>query len=198
MQPAGPQDLRIVPEDWLAELDLRKYFGNDNPLEVDVGCGKGNFVLQRALANPDSNFLGIDRMLRRVRKVCNKAWRMELDNIRLLRMDASYAVSHMLPPDSVAVYYVFFPDPWPKKRHHENRFFDPLFLSAVKRTLRSGGLINVATDHRPFFEEIEALLEAEQSFVRAETFVPQDHERTEFERYYLTHKQIGRCSFHLI
>lgn len=190
--------VRIQPQDWLAELDLASCFPRPAPLEVDVGCGKGAFLISQAQQRPEHNFLGIDRMLRRIRKVSNKAGRAGLENLRLLRIDARYAVAHMIPAASVAVYYVFFPDPWPKKRHHGNRFFDDAFLSAVRRTLERGGLIHAATDHIPYYEEMEALLEQDGGFRRVETLVPERHERTEFERYYVRHGKIGRLSFQRI
>jgi len=186
---------RIIPEDWLGQLDFEGCYNAVRPVEVDVGCGKGGFLLARAAAFPETNFLGIDRMLRRIRKIDNKVQRRGLDNVKLLRVDASYAISHMIPESSVSVYYVFFPDPWPKKRHKSQRFFDALFLNALHRTLKPGGFIHAATDHIPFFEEIEALMENDCRFVRAETFVPLENERTEFERYYLRRTDIGRCSF---
>lgn len=192
------EDIRIVPDDWVAELDLSRYFDMERPLEVDVGCGKGGFLIERAAQYPDRNYLGIDRMLRRIRKVRNKAVRRGMENVRLLRIDASYAISHMMPAGSVSTYYVFFPDPWPKKRHHSKRFFDADFLHAVKWTLASGGMLHVATDHLPYFREIEELILADGGFRREQTFVPAEHERTEFERYYLKHTDIGRCSFSLV
>jgi len=187
--------IRIEPADWLAELDLNKCFPRQAPLEVDVGCGKGAFLLSQAQSRPEHNFLGIDRMLRRIRKVSNKAERAGLHNLRLLRIDARYAVRHMMPAKAVTVYYVFFPDPWPKKRHHGKRFFDADVLAAIRRTLSQGGLIHAATDHLPYFEEMKALIEKDAAFRRVETFVPALHERTEFERYYVKHKKIGRLSF---
>ncbi len=187
--------IRIIPDDWVSQIELDAIFDMSRPLEVDVGCGKGGFLLSRAAENPDTNFLGIDRMLRRIRKVENKILRAELHNVRLFRVDASYAVAYMMPPNSVSVYYVFFPDPWPKKRQQGKRFFNDDFLAAIFRTLKPEGLIHVATDHIPYFEEIESLLSSHGGFAKETTFEPQDHERTEFERYYITHKPIGRCSF---
>lgn len=191
----GEGAVRIHPEDWLYELDIDSHFERCAPLEVDVGCGKGAFLLSQAAARPEHNFLGIDRMLRRIRKLANKAERAGLENLRLLRIDAAYALSHMMPAASVSVYYVFFPDPWPKKRHHGKRFFDAAFLAAIRRSLKPGGLIHTATDHMPYFEDIENLLESDPAFRRVETFAPGREERTEFERYYVEQTQIGRASF---
>ena len=189
------QSLRVFPEDWLGPMTLARPFGNDRPVEVDLGCGKGRFLLARARRHPDINFLGIDRMLRRIRKVDNKARRAGLGNIRLLRMEGYYAVSYLLPPGGIAAYYILFPDPWPKKRHHEHRLFNAPFIEALHRTLTTGGLLHVATDHRPYFQEIHAALLASGRFEETDPFVPDATEQTDFERYYVGRVPIGRASF---
>lgn len=189
------QSLRIFPEDWVGPMALERHFANDRPVEIDLGCGKGRFLLARARRYPDTNFLGIDRMLRRIRKVDNKARGAGLENIRLLRVEGYYAVSHLLPPGRVAAYYILFPDPWPKKRHHDHRLFNEAFIRALHRTLVQGGLLHVATDHRPYYEEIHADLVASGLFEETETFVPDEEEQTDFERYYVERVSIGRASF---
>ncbi|MFH0953800.1 MAG: tRNA (guanosine(46)-N7)-methyltransferase TrmB [Verrucomicrobiota bacterium] len=191
--------LRIVPGDWLSPLPLDTLFaaGNDGqrrPLEVDVGCGKGRFLLARAAEQRGTDFLGVDRMLRRIRKVDNKARRLGLGNIRLLRMEAYYAVAYLIPPSAVTTYYIFFPDPWPKKRHHEHRLFNPRFLDALHRTLVPGGQVHFSTDHLPYFEEVKAVLVADRRFAEIPPFEPGEEERTDFERYYVSRTPIGRLS----
>lgn len=188
-------DIRIIPDNWLEPMDLHRYFRARVPLEVDVGCGKGTFLLARAEAHPGTDFLGIDRMLRRIRKIRNKALHRKLDNVRVLRIDAYYALTYLIPPDAVDVYYIFFPDPWPKKRHQEHRFFNPLFKDALSRTLRAGGVVHAATDHAPYYEDIRALMQADSRFEEVPPFVPEAGERTDFERYYIERTAIGRCSF---
>jgi tRNA (guanine-N7-)-methyltransferase len=186
--------VRIIPDDWVSPLKLEQYF-DSRPLHVDVGCGKGRFLLARAAAHPEWNFLGIDRMLRRIRKVDNKAQRRHLDNVRLFRMDAFYATAFLLPTESVSTFYIFFPDPWPKKRHHDHRIFNNEFIDAVFRTLKSGGEMHFATDHLPYFEEVLAALRADGRFEEIPAFEPIEAEKTDFEIYYIQHVSIGRCSF---
>lgn len=187
--------LRYVPEDWLHPLPLARAFARPAPIEVDLGFGKGRFLLARAKDHPDVNFLGIDRMLERVRKVDNRARRADLANVRLLRIEGYYAVTYLIPPASIATYYIFHPDPWPKKRHHENRLFNPRFVDALHRTLRPGGCVHVATDHLPYFEVIHDILRGDARFEETAPFVPAEHERTDFELWYLDKGPIGRCSF---
>lgn len=190
--------LRVTPAteaEWLGPLPVRGYFAQpDRRLEVDLGCGKGRFLLARAAKCPEVNYLGIDRMLRRIRKVDNRARRLDLGNIRLLRVEAYYAVAHLLPPESVSVYYVFFPDPWPKARHEGHRLFNAQFLDALHRTMTGEGVVHVATDHGPYFEQLSEILTADRRFLPAEPFVPPEDEQTDFERYYIGQKTIGRIS----
>ncbi len=190
--------LRMVPatdSEWLGPLRVREAFGHpERRLEVDLGCGKGRFLLARAGKTPEVNYLGIDRMLRRIRKVDNRARRLDMENIRLLRVEAYYAVAHLLPPESVSVYYIFFPDPWPKARHEGHRLFNARFLEALHRTLTVAGVVHVATDHEPYFEQLSGVFAGAAGFCPVEAFEPPEDEQTDFERYYQGKKKIGRIS----
>ena len=187
--------LRIFAEDWLKPISLETFFDTTCPFEIDVGCGKGRFLLARASKNQGTNFLGVDRMLRRIRKVDNKARRLGLTNVRLLRMEAFYAVTHLVPADSVSVYYILFPDPWPKKRHHDHRLFNEDFVDALHRTMVAKGQLHFSTDHLPYFDEVKAILAGDRRFEEISAFEPTEDERSDFELYYIQHKKIGRCSF---
>ena len=176
-------------------MPLATMFGNGHPIELDLGCGKGRFLLARAAAHPDINFLGVDRMLRRIRKVDNKARRLGLTNIRLLRMEGYYATTYLLPPATIRTGYIFFPDPWPKTRHHEHRLFNPRFMDALHRILVPGGAVHFATDHQPYFAAVCALITADPRFETIPAFVPGPEEQTDFERYYVGRTPIGRFSF---
>ncbi len=187
--------IQVEPENWLSSMDLDRHFDMNRPLEVDMGCGKGRFLLSRAAHNPATNYLGVDRILKRVRKIARKAVRRNLSNIRLLRADGFYTTMYLIPASAVAVYYIFFPDPWPKKKHYENRLFNGPYLDALIRTLTPGGAVHVATDHGPYFEEIEQLFENDSRFERTRLFIPEDSEKTDFELLFIDEKPIGRCSF---
>ena len=187
------ESVRILTDDWVHPLPIESLFPEPHPIEVDLGCGKGRFLLARAAAKPDTNFLGIDRMLRRIRKVDRKAVRAGLNNVRLLRIEGYYATVYLLPPRSVRAFYIFFPDPWPKARHHKNRLFDAQFLDALDRTLVADGIVHVATDHLPYFEDIAALLDRDPRFTPTDPFVPEEEEKTDFELLFRD-QPIGRCS----
>ena len=192
------ESLRVEPAteaEWLGPLRVRELFAHpERRLEVDLGCGKGRFLLAHATKNPDTNFLGIDRMLRRIRKVDNRARRLDRENIRLMRVEGYYAVAHLLPPASVDAYYIFFPDPWPKAKHEGHRLFNKLFLDALYRTLADQGVAHIATDHLPYFEQLSEIFAGDPRFAPIPPFVPPEDEQTDFERYYIASKPIGRLS----
>ena len=126
-------------------------FDPSRPLEVEVGCGKGRFLTGRAAANPDMDFLGIERMLGRVHSFDDKCRRLKISNAHVLRLEALYTFWYLLPAHSVKTVYVFFPDPWPKKKHHSHRLFGPIFLKALWKRLAPGGRLEFATDHEEYF-----------------------------------------------
>jgi tRNA (guanine-N7-)-methyltransferase len=186
----------LEPASWTRELAVEQLFETPAPLEVDVGCGKGRFLLARAQAFPNVNFIGIDRQRGRLEKIRKRAERAGIPNIRLVQIEASYAIRYLLPVGSVDTFYIFFPDPWPKRRHHRRRLFASDFPDHLNRTLKAGGLLHVATDHLEYFDEIYTMLEADTRFSPAPTFAPELHEQTDFERIFLGQaKPIGRCSF---
>ncbi len=186
----------LMPPDGLDPLPLLEAFERVAPLEVDVGCGKGRFLAARARAFPGVNFLGVDRQLVRLRKTSRKLVREGLTNVRLLKIEAAYSARYLLPPASVSAFYILFPDPWPKRRHHVRRLFSEEFLDDAARALHPGGLLHAATDHMEYFRTIEAALARHPAFERTETFVTSEEEQTDFERIFIGQGlEIGRCSF---
>lgn len=173
------------PAGILDPLDWREVFGRVAPLEIDIGCGKGNFLAWAARQRPGHNFLGVDRQLVRLRKVEKKIHRDGLANVRLLRLESSYLVERLIPDASVAGYYVFFPDPWPKRRHAPNRLFQPSFIAHLRRTLVAGGAVNVATDNAPYFQQIVELMNGSGLFRAEPPLALPEEARTEFEQIFL-------------
>lgn len=129
-------------------------FDPQRPLEVEVGCGKGRFLTGRAAANPRVDFLGIERMLGRVHSFDDKCNMLHISNAHVLRLEALYTFWYLLPAHGVDTVYVFFPDPWPKKKHHSHRLFGPLFLRALWKRLKPGGRLEFATDHEEYFRYV--------------------------------------------
>lgn len=154
---------RLVAVESLTDhLDLDKVFGRKVPLHVDLGCGDGSFLCALAQRMPDKNFLGIERLLNRVRTSARKA--ATLDNVRVLRVESSYAVRYLLPAESVERFYLLFPDPWPKRRHRPRRIVTPDFLRSIHAALEKNGSIYIATDDVDYFRKIKEIAESDPSF----------------------------------
>jgi tRNA (guanine-N7-)-methyltransferase len=161
---------RVIALDSLIDrLDLGEIFGRKAPLHVDLGCGDGSFLCALAQRMPDKNFLGIERLLNRVRTSARKA--APLDNVRLLRMESSYAVRYLLPPESVERFYLLFPDPWPKRRHHRRRIVTPDFLSSIYAALQKNGSIHIATDDVDYFGKIKEIADSDPGFASSDADV---------------------------
>jgi len=161
---------------------------------VDIGSGKGRFLLGRSGRFPQHNFLGIERLLGRVNQSGRRCERAGRENVHIFRMEGFYTINSLMPSEYVHAYFFLFPDPWPKARHHAHRLFDPSFMNAIHRTLNTQGSLHIATDHLPYFEEIDALLNADSRFKRITPFQPTEEEQTDFELLF-KEKPIGRCSF---
>jgi len=158
--------IELVPESYVATLDLEKIFGRTAPLHVDLGCGDGSFLCALAHDMPDKNFLGIERLLGRIRSAASKA--ANIGNVRLLRMESSYAVRYLLPAGSVEKFYLLFPDPWPKRRHWRHRIVTEDFLGAISQALAGNGTFRIATDHLAYFEKIKETALSSPHFVVVE------------------------------
>ena len=157
-----PYVIELVPEMQVARLDVAELFGRSAPLHVDLGCGDGSFLCEMAQQFPKRNFLGIDRLTKRVEKVRGKAEKIE--NVRVLRADTLFAVRYLLPKNSVETFYLLFPDPWPKRRHQSRRIFTRDFLEAIAVALEKHGILRVATDQFDYFYQIERLSRAHLHF----------------------------------
>ena len=147
----------IIPANYFEPLDLEAIYGNQASLEVDLGCGDGSFLVAAAAADQTRNFLGIERMPGRAQSACRKIEIAGLSNVRILQIEISYAVRHLLPAASVAVFHLMFPDPWPKRRHSRRRVAREGFLETLYRALAPAGLVRIATDESHYFGEIGAL-----------------------------------------
>src|SRR5947209_2656647 len=137
---------QIVPQTILAPLYIEKIFGRNARLEVDLGCGDGSFLAALAQQNRSTDFIGVERMVGRVRSACRKIGASGLTNARIVQADILHAAQHFFAPESVDVFYLFFPDPWPKRRHHNRRVVNQSFLRAIHRALKVRGELRAATD----------------------------------------------------
>jgi len=144
---------------WRAPLlEATAIFGRGAPLEVDLGCGDGSFLVAMAELHLERDFIGLERMVGRVRSACRKIAGRGLTNARITRVDLLAGVSQLLPAASVDVFHLLFPDPWPKRRHHCRRCFTEIFLGRLLVALKSGGVLHLATDDADYFAQMQRVL----------------------------------------
>ncbi|MFA6600868.1 MAG: tRNA (guanosine(46)-N7)-methyltransferase TrmB [Candidatus Omnitrophota bacterium] len=137
------------PEDF-PKISFPEYFGNDRPVEVEIGCGKGKFLLDRSALHPERNFLGLDYAGKWMKKGLVRGEKRKLVNLKFLKGEARLLLSRF-EPAGVSVFHLYFPDPWPKRRHHKRRLVTPEFLGCLRGFLTEQGLIEMATDNRDYF-----------------------------------------------
>ena len=175
----------FVPADYFRRLRPDEIFQIGSPFEVDLGCGDGTFLAAMAEHFPDRRFLGVERLLGRVRKACRKV--AGLGNARVLRLESTYALAWLLPGRAVSRLHLLCPDPWPKKRHAPRRLVnDPEFLDALARALVPGGEFLLKTDHPPYHGDALESLGARPEFAREPW--PEDaffYPQTDFEKQWL-------------
>jgi tRNA (guanine-N7-)-methyltransferase len=145
-------------------LSWTEIFGRSAPVDVEIGSGKGKFLLELAASHPDRDILAVERAGKYHRLCCDRAARRGIDNVRLLRTTAEDLLYRLLKPESVASLYVLFPDPWPKKRHHKRRLIKPEVVAAMGEALRPGGRLLVKTDHSGYAEVIAEVLGSAAGF----------------------------------
>jgi tRNA (guanine-N7-)-methyltransferase len=162
--PTPLRPLETIWEDWLEGRGVARAFSRPElPLEVEIGPGEDDYLLEAALAHPERNWLGIEysskRVARYVRRVLTQAG--PLANLRLVWRPAADVIGPFLTPARVAGYHVHFPDPWPKKHHARYRLMDPELVAALAASLTPGGTLDVVTDSRAYLEEMLLVLAAE-------------------------------------
>ena len=162
-------------------------FGRSAPVVLEIGFGNGETLVQQAGEHPDLDFLGIEVHEPGIGHCLLAARDAGIANLRLIRHDAMEVLVAMIPPASLARVNLYFPDPWPKKRHHKRRIVQPRFLDLVADRLSAGGSLHVATDWENYAEHIEAAVRESGRFECAERRVhsgddPLDRPETKFER----------------
>ena len=173
------------------KIDFVRIFGRTGPVHIEIGSGKGTFLLGQAGAQPGDNFLGIEWARKYYRYAVDRIGRWGLTNVRIIRTDATEFLADSVPDESVDCFHIYFPDPWPKKRHHKRRFICPANLEHLVRCLKNGGQLRIATDHADYFEQIKTVLGTRSDTLEDIDFVkPAGAESgewvgTNFERKYI-------------
>lgn len=182
---AAAEQAEWKPANYFERAKLSEIFPREAPIEVDFGCGEGAFLLARAQQKPERNFLGTERMLGRVTKVCRAIARQGLSNVRLLRLENAWATKHLLPLECVSIAHVAFPDPWPKRHHQPRRLVQVEFLEGIRTMLTPDGELRLKTDDLPYFQWMEKVIALAPGYERIEWEDEPDYPITNFERRFL-------------
>ncbi|HYE31874.1 MAG TPA: tRNA (guanosine(46)-N7)-methyltransferase TrmB [Methylomirabilota bacterium] len=179
---SGEDSLLLAPASYLDRLHFAELFANPHPVEVEIGAGDGSFIVNYAAAHPERNFFAIERLLGRLRKIDRKGRRNKLTNLRGFRIEASYALEFMLPVHGAEALHIYFPDPWPKRKHRRNRLINEAFPALAKKCLVSKGVVYLRTDDLDYFQQMVAVFGAASDFARIETPAELKSFVTDFER----------------
>ena len=170
------------------QLDLAALFGNDNPMFLEIGFGNGESLAEMARRSPERNFIGIEVHGPGVGHLLMKLEEYDCDNVRVCRHDAIEVLQQMIPDNSLAGVFLFFPDPWHKKRHHKRRIVQADFIEILARKIAPGGFFHAATDWENYaahmLETLQGLPQLFRNSSPNGTFVPRPEERplTKFEQ----------------
>lgn len=166
----------------LEPIQLPALFAQPRPLEVELGCGDASFLVEYARRHPARNFIGVERLLGRLQKLDRKGRRANLHNLRGLRIESAYFLEYLLPPASTTALHIYFPDPWPKKKHRRHRLINEAFPALAHKILTPDGLVYLRTDDPDYFEQMLAVFAAAKEFTPVETPAALAEITTDFER----------------
>jgi len=183
---APEQNSLILSVSILERLKIAGLFSKEQPVEVELGSGDGSFLVQYASLHPEHNFIGIERLLGRLRKIDRKGRRVGLENLRVLRLEASYFLQYILPKNSISAIHVYFPDPWPKRKHRKNRLIQSGFPELCSAVLKSDGRVYLRTDDADYFKQMQEVFGACALFRQIETPEVLSSVLTDFERGFLS------------
>lgn len=179
---ARPETTIFRPSSYVERLAVAALFPAPQPLEVELGAGDGSFLVRWAALNPERNFLGVERLLGRLKKIERKSRRERLANVRALRLEASYFTEYLLPRNSVSAFHIYFPDPWPKRKHRQNRLINERFAEVLRAALSPGGVVYLRTDETDYFAQMVNVFSANRNFEACATPSRLADVLTDFER----------------
>jgi len=186
--------ISITEEELEGKIDFAKIFGRSGIVHIEVGSGKGTFLVAEAKARTGEDFLGIEWARKYYRHTVDRIGRWGLENVRIIRADVADFIAEHVADESVDCFHIYFPDPWPKKRHHKRRFLSAENLEQLIRCLKANGTIQIATDYGEYFEQIKELISAESRVEEIEFTRPAGAEDgelvgTNYERKYIKDKR---------
>ena len=187
--------ISLKAENLNGKIDFVRIFGRSGPVHIEIGSGKGTFLLGQANVQPSDNFLGIEWARKYYRYAVDRIGRWGLTNVRIIRTDAASFITDSVTDESVDCFHIYFPDPWPKKRHHKRRFICPANTEHLVRCMKTSGQLRIATDHADYFEQIKMVLSNQSDALEEIDFIkPAGAESgewvgTNFERKYIKDKR---------
>jgi len=169
----------------LDRVRLDELFPRAQPLEVELGSGDGSFLVEYARQHPELNLIGVERLLGRLRKLDRKSRRAGLLNLRGIRIESGYFLRYLLPAHSAQALHLYFPDPWPKRKHRRHRLVNEDFPALAEGALGPDGIVYLRTDDEDYFSQMLAVFAASPRFEAIETPAPLAGVVTDFERGFL-------------
>ena len=142
-------------------ISYKDVFQNNNPTIIEIGVGNGETTAKMALIKPEFNYIGLEVYLKGFVQLLKTLGENDIDNVRIMRFNAVDVLEHMIPDNSVEGFHIFFPDPWPKKKHHKRRIMNPDFLHLLATKLKKGGYIYMVTDWQEYADEVLELVKEE-------------------------------------
>ncbi len=188
-------EVALNPADLDGRLDFANLFGRSKSVHIEIGCGRGSFLVGQSPAQPDVDFLGIEWASRYYRYSLDRIGRWGLSNVKLIRTDAAGFITEFVADNSIDCFHIYFPDPWPKRHHHKRRFFNPANTEQLLRCLKPKGVIQLATDHAHYFKQMQEVIAGfgerfeEIEFVCAAAAENSEKVGTNFERKYIKDKR---------
>ncbi len=177
-----PQSLMVDLHSILEPLALGELFPKPQLLEVELGCGDASFLVEYARLHPDRNLIGVERLLGRLQKLDKKGRRNGLANTRGVRIESAYFLQYLLPPHTATALHVYFPDPWPKKKHRRHRLINEAFPALARAVLVPEGMVFLRTDDADYFQQMAEVFGAADYFRKTETPAALAEISTDFER----------------
>jgi tRNA (guanine-N7-)-methyltransferase len=193
------QTVIVRPPSYVDRWDIHGLFAQPQPIEVELGAGDGSFFVQWAAQNPNTNFIGLERLLGRLKKIEKKSRRLGLTNVRGLRLEAVYFTEYILPRASVSAFHIYFPDPWPKRKHRQNRLINERFTELLRAALVKQGIVYLRTDDADYFSQMTRVFDANKNFTAIPTPERLANVLTDFERQFTTQGiQTNRAAYQRI
>ena len=179
---SATENLLVTLPSIVERLEVAQLFPAAQPLEVELGCGDASFLAEYARQNPAKNFIGVERLLGRIQKLDKKGRRLGLQNTRGIRIESAYFLEYLLPRNSATALHIYFPDPWPKKKHRHHRLIGETFPALARTTLTPGGTVFLRTDDTDYFQQMNEVFGAAKEFEKVATPAALAEITTDFER----------------